>query len=215
TRKWALRFSLLVAGTLGLAAAMPLFQPHDESLFLEVNALGAGPDWVHNALDPHTRNYILLCLVATVAAAFYGRRAAVGTALATTIAALWSDVLVQLVYMLYVRDRPEEVLGSQVLLVDGGHWAHIASFPSGHMVVTTAIVVAAIASVPWLRVPLWIYCGLIALTRVTFGAHFPLDVMAGIAFGYPVGLFAWELVARFDLSRPPRRRRAPPAEVYA
>ena len=214
-RRWALRFGLLVAGTLGVAALMPLLQPLDERLFLEVNALGAGPDWLHSALDPHTRNYILLCLVATLGAMFYGRRAALGAALATTIAALWSDVLVQLVYMLFVRDRPEEVLGGQALLVEGGHWAHIASFPSGHMVVTTAIVVAAIASVPWLRVPLWIYCGLIALTRVTFGAHFPLDVMAGIAFGYPVGLFAYELVSRFDLARPPRERPQKTAEVYA
>jgi len=213
-RRWAIRFGLLVGGTLGVAAAMPLLQPPDEQLFLQVNALGAGPEFLHKALDPHTRNYILLCLVATLGAMFYGRRAALGAALATTIAALWADVLVQLVYMIFVRDRPEEVLGGQALLVEGGHWAHIASFPSGHMVVTTAIVVAAIASVPWLRVPLWVYCGLIALTRITFGAHFPLDVMAGIAFGYPVGLFAWELVSRFDLSRPPRRRRAP-AEVYA
>ncbi len=214
-RRWAMRFALLVVGTLALAASMPLLQPLDERLFLEVNALGAGPDWLHSALDPHTRNYILLCLVATLGAMFYGRRAALGAALATTIAALWADVLVQFVYMLFVRDRPEEVLGSQALLVDGGHWAHIASFPSGHMVVTTAIVVAAIAAVPWLRVPLWTYCGLIALTRITFGAHFPLDVIAGIAFGYPVGLFAWELVSRFDLARPPRRGRARPAEAYA
>ena len=205
-RRWAIRFGLLLAGTLGVAAAMPLLQPLDERLFLEVNALGAGPDWLHNALDPHTRNYILLCLAATVGAAFYGRRAAIGAALATTIAALWSDVLVQLVYMLYVRDRPEEALGSQALLVEGGHWAHIASFPSGHMVVTTAIVVAGIAAVPWLRVPFWVYCGLIALTRITFGAHFPLDVVAGLAFGYPVGLFAWELVSRLNLVGPPRQR---------
>ena len=214
-RRWALRFSLLIAGTLGLAAAMPLFQPYDEDLFLEVNALGAGPDWLHSALDPHTRNYILLCLAATIAAAFYGRRAAIGAALATTIAALWSDVLVQLVYMLYVRDRPEEVLGSQALLVEGGHWAHIASFPSGHMVVTTAIVAAAVQAVPWIRFPFWIYCGLIALTRITFGAHFPLDVVAGVAFGYPIGVFAWQLVGRFGLAGPPRTRaRRAEAEVY-
>jgi membrane-associated phospholipid phosphatase/MFS family permease len=205
-RRWAIRFALLVAATLGLAAVMPLLQPLDERLFLEVNSLGAGPDWIHRSLDPHTRNYILLCLVATLGAAFYGRRAAIGAALATTIAALWSDVLVQLVYMLYVRERPEEVLGGQALLVEGGHWAHIASFPSGHMVVTTAIVVAAIAAVPWLRVPLWIYCGLIALTRITFGAHFPLDVVAGLAFGYPVGLFAWQLVARLGFVAPPSQR---------
>jgi len=205
-RRWAVRFVLLVAGTLGAAALMPLLQPLDERLFIEVNSLGAGPDWLHNALDPHTRNYILLCLAATLGAAFYGRRAAIGAALATTIAALWSDVLVQLVYMLYVRDRPEEVLGGQALLVEGGHWAHIASFPSGHMVVTTAIVVAAIAAVPWLRVPFWVYCGLIALTRITFGAHFPLDVVAGMAFGYPVGLFAWEFVCRLGLVGPRPQR---------
>ena len=213
-QRWAGRFGFLVAGTLGVAALMPLVQPLDERLFLEANALGAGPDWLHSALDPHTRNYILLCLAATLGAAFYGRRAAIGAALATTIAALWSDVLVQLVYMLYVRDRPEEVLGGQALLVEGGHWAHIASFPSGHMVVTTAIVVAAIAAVPWLRVPFWVYCGLIALTRITFGAHFPLDVVAGMAFGYPVGLFAWEFVCRLGLVGP-RRARARPAEAYA
>ena len=118
-RRWAIRFALLVAGTLGLGAVMPLLQPLDERLFLEVNALGAGPEWLRDALDPHTRNYILLCLAATIGAGFYGRRAAIGAALATTIAALWSDVLVQLVYMLYVRDRPEEVLGAQALLGRG------------------------------------------------------------------------------------------------
>jgi membrane-associated phospholipid phosphatase/MFS family permease len=207
-RRWTARFALLVAATLGLGLAMPLLQPLDERLFLEVNALGAGPDWLHEALDPHTRNYILLCLAATIAGAFYSRRAALGAALATTVAALWSDVLVQLVYMLYVRDRPEEVLGGQALLVDGGHWAHIASFPSGHMVVTTAIVVAGMSAVPALRVPFWAYCGLIALTRVTFGAHFPLDVVAGMAFGYPAGVFAYELVARLGWApRPPERER--------
>jgi len=214
TRRWAVRFALLVAGTLALGALMPLLQPLDERLFLEVNSLGAGPEWLRDALDPHTRNYILLCLAATIGAAFYGRRAAIGAALATAIAALWSDVLVQLVYMLYVRDRPEEVLGAQALLVEGGHWAHIASFPSGHMVVTTAIVVAGIAAVPWLRVPFWVYCGVIGLTRITFGAHFPLDIVAGMAFGYPVGLFAWELVCRLGLVGP-KRERAKPAEAYA
>lgn len=198
--RWTLRFAVLVAGTLGVAASLPLLQPLDERLFLEVNALGAGPEWIRDALDPHTRNYILLCLAATLGAALHSRRAAMGAALATTIAALWSDVLVQLVYMLVVRDRPEEVLGAQALLVEGGRWAHIASFPSGHMVVTTAIVAAGMLCVPWLRAPFWIYCGIIGLTRITFGAHFPLDVVAGLAFGYPVGVFAYELVTRWGLT---------------
>jgi membrane-associated phospholipid phosphatase len=83
--------------------------------------------------------------------------------------------------------------GLEVLMVTPERtWAHIASFPSGHMVVTTAIAVAGMTLVPALRGPMWIYVGLIALTRITFGAHFPLDVVVGGVFGYWVGLFsAW------------------------
>ncbi len=35
----------------------------------------------------------------------------------------------------------------------GRHWSHIPSFPSGHLIVTTALVVAAVAMAPVLRVP--------------------------------------------------------------
>jgi len=56
--------------------------------------------------------------------------------------------------------------------------------------VTTAMAVAAMAAVPALRGPLWVYVGAVALTRMTFGAHFPLDVAAGGFFGYEVGLFS-------------------------
>ena len=70
-RRWAVRFALLVAGTLALRRADAAARSRSTSaLFLEVNSLGAGPEWLHDALDPHTRNYILLCLAATVGAAF-------------------------------------------------------------------------------------------------------------------------------------------------
>ena len=51
-QRWAVRFALLVAGTLALGAAMPLLQPLDERLFLEVNSLGAGPDWMQRRTRP-------------------------------------------------------------------------------------------------------------------------------------------------------------------
>jgi membrane-associated phospholipid phosphatase len=41
--------------------------------------------------------------------------------------------------------------------------------------------------VPALRAPMWIYVGVIAMTRIVFGAHFPMDVIVGLAFGYVVG----------------------------
>ena len=44
--------------------------------------------------------------------------------------------------------------------------------------------------VPALRGTLWIYVGLIAFTRIAFGAHFPMDVAVGLVFGYVVGRFS-------------------------
>ena len=61
----------------------------------------------------------------------------------------------------------------------GRHWSHIPSFPSGHLIVTTALVVAAATMAPRLRVPAFAYLAAIAVTRITFGAHFPLDVAVG------------------------------------
>ena len=221
-RAWAPRLGLLVAGTWALGALLPLVAPLDERLFVAVNSLGAGPHWLYEALDPHTRNYILLSLVAVLGASFLGRRQALGAAAGVIVAAFFSDVLVQTVYLLHDRPRPEEVLGAQALLTDGRTWAHIASFPSGHLVVTTAIAVAAMSAAPALRAPVWTYVGLIAMTRIAFGAHFPADVVVGLAFGYVVGAFSVGLVHSFGwLStapasplRLPEWRRTAPRHTY-
>jgi membrane-associated phospholipid phosphatase len=221
-RTWGIRLGSVVAGTMTLGALMPLLGPVDERLFLKVNSLGAGPDWVYEALDPHSRNYVLLGLLAAVGAAVLRTKAVLAVAFAVLFAGIFSDILVQAVYLLYDRPRPEEVLGSQALLVTPERtWAHIASFPSGHLVVTTAIGVAGMALVPALRAPIWAYIGLIALTRITFGAHFPLDVAVGAVFGYEVGMFsAWlphalgmnkrEPVSPLPRLPVPRRPRAAP-----
>ena len=56
-----------VLAAIALGAAMPVVQPLDNALFFAINGLGDGPEWLYQALDPHTRNYILL-LAATVIA---------------------------------------------------------------------------------------------------------------------------------------------------
>ncbi len=221
-RTWGIRLGIVVAGTMTVGALMPLLSPVDERLFTKVNSLGAGPDWLYEALDPHSRNYVLLGLLAAVGAAVMRTKAALAVAFAVLVAGIFSDILVQAVYLLYDRPRPEEIGGLDVLLVTPERtWAHIASFPSGHLVVTTAIGVAGMALVPALRAPIWTYIGLIALTRITFGAHFPLDVVVGAAFGYEVGMFsAWlphalgmtkrEPVSPLPRLPVPRRTRAAP-----
>ena len=55
---------------------------------------------------------------------------------------------------------------------------------------TTALVVAAVTTAPILRIPAFAYLAAIAVTRITFGAHFPLDVVVGMIVGWQVGLLA-------------------------
>jgi dolichol-phosphate mannosyltransferase len=197
-REWSRRLGVLLAATLALGAMLPLLGPIDQWLFLAVNSLGDGPDWLYGVLDPHTRNYVVLSIVAVAAAAIGGRRT-LGTAVAVVGAAFLSDLLLQSVYIVFDRPRPEEVLGGEVALAHSRSWADLASFPSGHLTVTTAMAVAAMSAVPALRTPLWLYVGAIAITRITFGAHFPLDVAAGAFFGYAVGRFSAALTHQLGL----------------
>jgi membrane-associated phospholipid phosphatase len=196
-REWGPRLAGAMVAVLAIGAALPALQPLDNELFLAINGLGDGPEWVYQAFDPHGRNYAILVLTATVASAIVLRRAryAVGTAIAVVLAGLLADGAWELVKLFVERARPEEVLGTQVALSHDRTWADIGSYPSGHLLVTTAMAAAAAAAVRPLRGPLLAYVAALALTRLLFGAHFPIDVLVGAAFGYEVGLFTTTLLA--------------------
>jgi hypothetical protein len=72
--------------------------------------------------------------------------------------------------------------------------ADIGSYTSGQLLVTTAMAAAAAAGVRALRAPLLAYVGAVALTRLLFGAHFPIDVLVGVALGHEVGRFTATLL---------------------
>jgi undecaprenyl-diphosphatase len=61
-------------------------------------------------------------------------------------------------------------------------------FPSGHSQVMGALAVTAILVAPRFSVVVVVPCLLIAASRVVVGAHYPSDVLAGLAFGAG---FAW------------------------
>jgi membrane-associated phospholipid phosphatase/MFS family permease len=196
-RAWAPRLGTLLLAAAALGLAMPLFQPVDNALFLAVNGLGDGPEWLYQAVDPHARNYVLLTALTVVAAALALRRPryVLGAVLGVVLAAYLAGAAIEFVKLFVDRARPEEVLGAQVLLAEGRSWAHLASFPSGHLIVTAAMASAAAAAVPALRGPLLAYTVLIGVTRVLFGAHYPLDVVVGAVLGYEIGLFGARLMA--------------------
>jgi membrane-associated phospholipid phosphatase/MFS family permease len=199
--EWAPRLAAGLGAVLAIGALLPALQPVDNQLFLAINRLGDGPDWLYQALDPHARNYALLVLTAALASAVVLRRPryVVGTAIAVVLAGYLAGAALEVVKLFIERARPEEVLGAQVQLSHGRSWSHIASFPSGHLIVTTAMAAAAASAVRALRVPLLVYVAAVAFTRVLFGAHFPLDVVVGAALGYELGVFTAALLANARL----------------
>jgi MFS family permease len=172
---------LAVVPTLWFLITQTAVHEADEWLYGVVNGLGPGPDFLWKLLDPHTRNYAILIAIAIVAAAVTNMRRVPRVFGLVAGSAILSWGLLEAVYSVYDRARPEEVVEDASL--NGHSWGHLNSFPSGHMAITAALAVAVALAFPRLRVALWGYIAAVAFTRVMFGAHFPLDVVAGTALG--------------------------------
>jgi membrane-associated phospholipid phosphatase len=68
------------------------------------------------------------------------------------------------------------------------------SFPSGHSTVAFAVATAAIATSPALGVFELLVAAMIGTSRVVLGAHYPVDVVGGMALGFACGLAAYGLL---------------------
>jgi undecaprenyl-diphosphatase len=84
------------------------------------------------------------------------------------------------------------------------------SFPSGHASSSFACATVRGAFEPRLRVPLYVLATLIALSRTYVGVHYPLDVLAGAAWGLLLGWLVVRALRRLEAARR-RSRPAPPA----
>ena len=200
---------LAVVPVLGLLITQTEAHRGDEWLYRAVNGLGPGPDLLWKILDPHTRNYLILIGLAVVAAALTNVKSVPRTFAKVFGAAVLSWGLLEAVYSVYDRARPEEVIADASL--NGHSWGHLNSFPSGHMAITAALAVSIALTFPRLRVALWGYVAAVAFTRVMFGAHFPLDTVAGTALGTASAII---VVLAFERRRRLRARVAE-AEPFA
>jgi undecaprenyl-diphosphatase len=70
---------------------------------------------------------------------------------------------------------------------------HSGSFPSGHAAASFACAVVLASFVPRYRVALLVIAALIAVSRTYVGVHYPLDVLAGAAWGTLIGAGLLEL----------------------
>jgi membrane-associated phospholipid phosphatase/predicted MFS family arabinose efflux permease len=199
----AIRRTRLALGFLASVPVLGVLVAHtelhhvDKVFFLPINDLGPGHELIWRALDPHLRNYLLLIGFA-LAAALVTRRRTLNVLGRVGGGALLAWGLLDVVHFVYDRPRPEETLAADEVSLNGHHWGHLNSFPSGHMALTAALGVGIALAFPRLRALMWSYVAVVAFTRVMFGAHFPLDVVAGTAMGAGSALLA---AAYFDRRR--------------
>src|SRR5918995_3128510 len=199
------------ASLLGLAALVSTTRlaQADADVFDALYGLGGTPRLVDTLLvHPHIENYLTLTLLTAVAAVVWRPEELIRILMLVPIAGLVSFGIVRVLWGAWERPRPEEVLGAEP--ANGHLWAPYASFPSGHVVVTVALVTAIASRLPWLGPPLAVYAAVIAVTRISYGAHFPSDVVAGVVIGFATARVVAALVTETRLlplprSFPPRR----------
>lgn len=186
---------------LGLIAARTPMAALDEAVFRAIHSLRPGADWVDRLLvSPDFRNYAVLTVAGAVAGMLARPRIPLHGALLAALAGMVSFLCVRLIWVAWERPRPEEVITD---IAVGDHlWAPYPSFPSGHVVVTVAMVVVVARLAPVLALPLWTFTAMIAITRVMAGAHFPSDVLLGAGLGVVSARFAYALAERAGIVGP-------------
>jgi undecaprenyl-diphosphatase len=135
--------------------------------------------------DAQTWTLVGLAMLATLAPAgvHMGLRLGAGAGLAT--------LLCQVLKRRLLRPRPSRAIPGFFPLAEN---PDAFSFPSGHTAAAFAVALA-LAGEPFGAGPLALLlaCG-IALSRVYLGAHYPLDVLAGVGLGSGAGLLSRLLV---------------------
>src|SRR3989454_397560 len=96
---------------------------------------------------------------------------------------------IQILKHLIGRPRPRFAHGDELVLgpsLDSG----LDSFPSGHAANAFGAATVLARFFPAVRVPLFLVAGLVAVSRVLRGSHFPTDVWAGAVLGVAIGSMA-------------------------
>jgi membrane-associated phospholipid phosphatase len=199
--RWAGALAALSALTLAaglLLAGSPLARL-DAALFARSTASGPGRSCSGASSTPTRSIYAALIGLTTLLAALIDRRRAL--AVAGFMALAWL-VAVGLQQALQPRLGPAPPRGGARRRRGRPQRQQLGPpglLPSGHAVATAALVVAAARALPAARLPLYLYLASVAGTRVLFGAHFPWDVVVGLAFGYAAARAVEALLQRAGL----------------
>jgi len=172
----------------------------DQRIFHVINDFARDTPWLQPLLTAYANDGVFVFLVLLLAGWWLARKS---TDPAAMVAAMWTPLGVLAALLIYDpialsvnETRPCNALRNIVVLhcnTDGG-------FPSIH-----AVIVAAVAAGLWLvnrhlGIVAAVAAAVMAFARIYVGAHYPSDVLAGLALGVVVSL------AGYFLFRPLLRR---------
>lgn len=165
----------------------------DDNLFRWFNSLADATPWLHGAARFYAVDAVAAFAVLLLLAWWDARSAvdpprAVAAVMWAGIAPLVGAVAVQLIGSWVDRARPTTRIPGTHLLLDP---TRDFSFPSDHTTATVAVAVGLILAAPLLRRHWYGWTALalaivLGLDRIYVGAHYPTDVLAGIALGAAV-----------------------------
>jgi undecaprenyl-diphosphatase len=156
----------------------------DNSLFRWINRLANHTGWAHGFFTNYAKYGIVLFAALLVVAYLDGRQhddlGAVASSVWAAGAALVALGIGQLIGGAIDRARPYEAMTGVHLLVDK---TTDFSFPSDHATAAGAVAVGLLLTNRRWRIVAAVLAIVMAFTRVYVGAHYPGDVLAGLALG--------------------------------
>ncbi|NUR79048.1 MAG: phosphatase PAP2 family protein [Dermatophilaceae bacterium] len=170
----------------------------NQTLFSQVNDFARHTPWLHGIAAGYAKYGVVLFGALILLAVWKGRHAPhakLAAALWAGIATLVAVGINQPIVSLVAEPRPYQAHpGILVLVARSTDW----SFPSDHSVMAGACAVGLLIASRRLGAVAAAAALLMAAARVYVGAHYPVDVLAGLALGCLVAGAGW-LVLRAPL----------------
>jgi len=168
-------------------ARRPVIPEPEQRVFRAVNGW---PDWLYPVLwlPMQLGNLVVGTVVGIVVVAALGDWWAIASVLVAMLLKLVTERVIrhQFADILVVRRRPGTSMPGAVLRGDVP--ADGPSFPSGHVLLVTAVAGAVTGVGPWwVDAIAFVLAVTVAIGRVYVGAHNPLDVVAGFGAGLVIG----------------------------
>jgi membrane-associated phospholipid phosphatase len=202
--------------------------PND--VYLKVNEFARSTDWLHAPVTAYAKYGLLIFAVLLLVGWWVARRGSarvMAAALLAPVSTLVAVAVNQPIIKHFAEARPYAVHPQALVLVSK---TTDPSFPSDHAAMAGAVTVGLLLLSWRLGLIAAVFGMAMAFARVYVGAHYPHDVIAGLAVGALAALMVWALLRipitrlverlrgsrlRLALAAPVRRSAADPAPVPA